>query len=255
MKTRLLKPLIVVIALYLIPIGMVSAMLTSPVYADETTEINEHTLEFNDKKIRVVLGSDDKNKMIHEVTSNEHVFISVSADEKEISVLTGILSKLAETEWDQLDEAERQEIIQALEQVEAGIQIDINEDNMGAGKIILAVIAILSTFGLPFIIIALILYYKHRKRRQRDILIGKFIDAGKEVPIEILMSSGAAGAPTGNFERGIMLMGIGIGLFLFLGMLIGWDIASVALIPLFIGVARVVIWSLGNRTETKADNQ
>ena len=70
MKTRLLKPLIVVIALYLIPIGMVSAMLTSPVYADETTEINEHTLEFNDKKIRVVLGSDDKNKMIHEVTSN-----------------------------------------------------------------------------------------------------------------------------------------------------------------------------------------
>ena len=143
MKTRLLKPLIVVIALYLIPIGMVSAMLTSPVYADETTEINEHTLEFNDKKIRVVLGSDDKNKMIHEVTSNEHVFISVSADEKEISVLTGILSKLAETEWDQLDEAERQEIIQALEQVEAGIQIDINEDNMGAGKIILAVIAIL----------------------------------------------------------------------------------------------------------------
>ena len=69
------------------------------------------------------------------------------------------------------------------------------------------------------------------------------------------MSSGAAGAPTGNFERGIMLMGIGIGLFLFLGMLIGWDIASVALIPLFIGVARVVIWSLGNRTETKADNQ
>jgi len=254
MKTRLLKPLIVVIALYLMPIGLVSAMLTSPAYADEPTEITEHTLEFNDKKIRVVLGSDDKNKMNHEMTSDEHVLISVSADEKEISVLTGILSKLAETEWDQLDEAERQEIIQALEQVEAGVDIDI-EAEMGTGKIVVAIIAILSTFGLPFIIIALILYYKHRKRRQRDMLIGKFIDAGKEVPIEILMSSGAAGGPTGNFERGIMLMGIGTGLFLFLGMLIGWGIASVALIPLFIGVARVVIWSLGNRTETKVDNQ
>lgn len=254
MKTRLLKPLIVVIALYLIPMGMVSAMLTSPAYADESTQTEEHTLEFNDKKIKLVLGSDDKNQMIHGITSDDHVSISVSADEEEISALSGILSKLAETEWDQLDESEKQEIIEALEQVEDGVEIDIDA-GIGAGKVFLAVILIFLTFGLPFTIVALILIYKHRKRRQRDRLITKFIDAGKDVPIEILVASGAASTSSGNPERGIMLMGLGIGLFLFLGLLIGWDVASVALIPFFLGVARVVIWSLGKRTETKVDNQ
>ncbi len=71
----------------------------------------------------------------------------------------------------------------------------------------------------------------------------------------MLIGHGATGAPSGNLERGIMLMGIGTGLFLFLGLLIDWGVASVALIPLFIGVARVVIWVLSNRTETKTDNQ
>jgi hypothetical protein len=238
-------------------------MLTSPVNADESTEIEEYILKFNDKKIKLVLDTDDKNRITHEMKSkmisnervvfdDDHIFISVSADKEEISALGEILSKLAETEWDQLNESEKEDIIEALEQVEAGVEIDIEAD-IGPGKIILAVIAILSTFGLPFIIIALILYYKHRKRRQRDILIVKFIDAGKEVPVELLTSPGAAGAPSGNLERGIMLMGIGTGLFLFLGMLIAWNVASVALIPLFIGVARVVTWSLGNRSETKAD--
>ena len=253
MKTRLLKSLILVIALYLLPIGLVSVMLTSPVYADESTEIEEHTLKFNDKKIKLVLGSDDKNQMIHKMTSDEHVFISVSADEEEISALAVILSKLAETEWEQLNEAEKEEIIEALELVEAGVEIDIEAD-ISAGKVLIAVIGILSTFGLPFIIISLILYYKHRKRRQRDSLIGKFIDAGKEVPIEILASSGASDSLSGNLERGIMLMGIGTGLFLFLGMLIDWGVAAVALIPLFVGVARVVIWVSGNRNEIKTDN-
>jgi len=257
MKTRLLKSFILVIALYLLPIGLVSVMLTSPVYADESTEIEEHTLKFNDKKIKLVLGSDDKNQMIHKMTSDKHVFISVSADEEEISALAEILSKLAETEWDQLDDTEKQEIIEALKQVESGVgvEIDLEADNIGVGDVLVVVIAILSTFGLPFIIIALILYYKHRKRRQRDSLIAKFIDAGKEVPEEVLIGHGATGAPSGNLERGIMLMGIGTGLFLFLGLLIDWGVASVALIPLFIGVARVVIWVLSNRTETKTDNQ
>ena len=50
MKTRLLKPLILVIALYLLPVGLVSSILTSPVYADESTELEEHTLTFNEKK-------------------------------------------------------------------------------------------------------------------------------------------------------------------------------------------------------------
>lgn len=256
MKIRLLKPLIVVLALYLLPIGIISAVLTSPVYADETADTRTHSLDINGHKIKLILDSEG---LVHEATSapsisDDHVFISMSADEAEISALGGILSKLVDTEWDQLNASEKEEIIEALEKIEDGVEIDIEAD-FGAGKVLVAVIAILSTFGLPFIIIALILYYRHRKRRQRDILIGKFIDAGKEVPIEILAPSGASDSLSGNLERGIMLMGIGTGLFLFLGMLIDWGVASVALIPLFVGVARVAIWRLGDQAEKVADNQ
>ena len=42
MKTRRLKPFLFVIALYLIPIGMVSTALTTPVFANETSLSEEH---------------------------------------------------------------------------------------------------------------------------------------------------------------------------------------------------------------------
>jgi len=48
--------------------------------------------------------------------------------------------------------------------------------------------AVSFTLGLPVIVIAIILYYKHRKRRQRDALIEKFINSGKDVPAELLAS-------------------------------------------------------------------
>ena len=41
MKTKRLKPLILVIALYLIPIGMVSTTLTTPVFASEAVQSDE----------------------------------------------------------------------------------------------------------------------------------------------------------------------------------------------------------------------
>ena len=42
MKTRRLKPFLFVIALYLIPIGMLSTALTTPVFANETSLSEEH---------------------------------------------------------------------------------------------------------------------------------------------------------------------------------------------------------------------
>ncbi|MFB0995047.1 MAG: DUF6249 domain-containing protein, partial [Porticoccaceae bacterium] len=148
------------------------------------------------------------------------------------------------------DETEQEEILEALEQIETGVEIDIDHSGFGPGKVLVTVVAILSTLGMPFIIIGLILFYKHRKRRQRDLLISKFIDAGKDIPVEILQGSDGSDEPQGNFQRGIMLTGIGIGLLLFLGILVGWDVASVALIPLFIGLARLLIWKLSTQDKS-----
>ena len=251
MKIPALKPLILTISLYLIPVVMVSTLLTFPAYADNSTlnkELSATSNQSNEHKKKLIL--DFENEEVHEKDSVKHLGIRISADDEELTALGGIITKLVGSEWDQLDESEQKEILEALEQIETGVEIDIDHSGFGPGKVLVSVVAILSTLGMPFIIIGLILFYKHRKRRQRDLLISKFIDAGKDIPVEILQGSDGSDEPQGNFQRGIMLTGIGIGLLLFLGILVGWDVASVALIPLFIGLARLLIWKLSTQDKS-----
>ena len=251
MKIPALKPLILTISLYLIPVVMVSTLLTLPAYADNSTlnkELSATSNQSNEHKKKLIL--DFENEEVHKKDSVKHLGIRISADDEELTALGGIITKLVGTEWDQLDESEQKEILEALEQIETGVEIDIDHSGFGPGKVLVSVVAILSTLGMPFIIIGLILFYKHRKRRQRDLLISKFIDAGKDIPVEILQGSDGSDEPQGNFQRGIMLTGIGIGLLLFLGILVGWDVASVALIPLFIGLARLLIWKLSTQDKS-----
>jgi len=251
MKIPALKSLILTISLYLIPVVMVSTLLTFPAYADNSTlnkELSATSNQSNEHKKKLIL--DFENEEVHEKDSVKHLGIRISADDEELTALGGIITKLVGTEWDQLDESEQKEILEALEQIETGVEIDIDHSGFGPGKVLVSVVAILSTLGMPFIIIGLILFYKHRKRRQRDLLISKFIDAGKDIPVEILQGSDGSDEPQGNFQHGIMLTGIGIGLLLFLGILVGWDVASVALIPLFIGLARLLIWKLSTQDKS-----
>ena len=182
----------------------------------------------------------------------DHALItrSLSGEEDAVKTPSGIQQKRKGTQWDQLDESEQQAIIEELEHTESDrdYNLDLNfarDPTNTLGDDFIVIIAMFFTVGLPFTITALVLFYKYRKRRQRDLLINKFIEAGKDVPVEILQENSKSGTPEGNLQRGVMLTGIGIGLYLFLGLFVGWGIASIALIPLFIGLARIVIWKLG----------
>ena len=266
MKTRRLKPFLFVIALYLIPIGMVSTALTTPVFANETSLSEEHVSNTpatipqdaeEDKTWEETHnhGSNDKNTTIRfklgedEGTSEEHVFISIDGVDKDITAISTMFSKLIETEWDDLDDAEKEEILETLKEIEAGIEVEVDVDSSGpsATEAIIAIVAIMFTIGSPILIIGTILYYKHRKRRQRNALIEKFLDSGQEVPAEIMESADLA---NNTLSRGIRLTAIGLGLYIFLGSFIGWDIATVALIPLCIGIARIIIWKLSDKTSS-----
>lgn len=272
MKTRRLKPFLFVIALYLIPIGMVSTALTTPVFANETSLSEEHVSNTpatipqdaeEDKTWEETHnhGSNDKNTTIRfklgedEGTSEEHVFISIDGVDKDITAISTMFSKLIETEWDDLDDAEKEEILETLKEIEAGIEVEVDVDSSGpsATEAIIAIVAIMFSLGSPILIIGIILYYKHRKRRQHNALIEKFLDSGQEIPTEILASGDLADSSSNTLSRGIKLTAIGLGLYIFLGSLIGWDIATVALIPLFIGIARIVIWKLSDKTSSSTE--
>ena len=191
--------------------------------------------------------------------NDEHTVISISGDGEKISSIKNIIATLSDTEWDDLPEEDRQAIIEAAEILEDGVEINISGSELGFGAIIGRIFAFiiffLLTFGLPFTIIALILFYKHRKRRQRMELVSKFIDAGKEVPEEILRDVTDIDSTDNSLKKGIRLIGVSTGVLLFLGILVGWGIASVALIPLFIGIARVVSWKLSNSDQTTEDSK
>ena len=170
-------------------------------------------------------------------------------EDKDIQALTKAISKLVETEWDDLDAAEKKEILETIKEIESGIEVDI-DTNTSATEAVIAIVAIMFTLGSPILIIGTILYYKHRKRRQRNALIEKFLDSGQEVPAELMESGDLADNSSNTLSRGIRLTAIGLGLFVFLGSMIDWDIATVALIPLCIGIARIIIWKLSDKTST-----
>jgi hypothetical protein len=341
MKTRRLKPYLFVIALYLIPFGMVSTALTTPVFANETNLSEEHVsntpatipqdaeenktweetqnhgsndenttiifklgedegapekyvfveakvdaidiqkiqeggsdehrfLEFKADTIdvqKIQEGGSDEHRFlefkadtidaqkIHEGGSDEHRFLKFKADAEGVKILSETFSKLIETEWSDLEEAEKEKILEALKEIEAGIEVDIYDDSSdtSATDAIIAIVAIMFSLGSPILIIGIILYYKHRKRRQHNALIEKFLDSGQEIPTEILASGDLADSSSNTLSRGIKLTAIGLGLYIFLGSLIGWDIATVALIPLFIGIARIVIWKLSDKTSSSTE--
>jgi hypothetical protein len=318
MKTRRLKPFLFVIALYLIPFGMVSTALTTPVFANETSLSEEHVSNTpatipqdaeenktweetqnhgsNDENTTIIFklgedegapekyvfveakvdaidvqkiqegGSDEHRflefkadaidaQKIHEGGSDEHRFLKFKADAEGVKILSETFSKLIETEWSDLEEAEKEKILEALKEIEAGIEVDIYDDSSdtSATDAIIAIVAIMFSLGSPILIIGIILYYKHRKRRQHNALIEKFLDSGQEIPTEILASGDLADSSSNTLSRGIKLTAIGLGLYIFLGSLIGWDIATVALIPLFIGIARIVIWKLSDKTSSSTE--
>jgi hypothetical protein len=317
-ETRRLKPYLFVIALYLIPFGMVSTALTTPVFANETNLSEEHVSNTpatipqdaeenktweetqnhgsNDENTTIIFklgedegapekyvfveakvdaidvqkiqegGSDEHRflefkadaidaQKIHEGGSDEHRFLKFKADAEGVKILSETFSKLIETEWYDLEEAEKEKILEALKEIEAGIEVDIYDDSSdtSATDAIIAIVAIMFSLGSPILIIGIILYYKHRKRRQHNALIEKFLDSGQEIPTEILASGDLADSSSNTLSRGIKLTAIGLGLYIFLGSLIGWDIATVALIPLFIGIARIVIWKLSDKTSSSTE--
>lgn len=177
--------------------------------------------------------------------------------DSEVAFLVDEVITELKAEWKDLDQEERQEVKDALRSFQEGINITIPDSFSfgGLSSVIVPIFAILFTFGSPVLVIALLLLFSYRKRKQRDALVEKFINAGKDVPREVLATFNDNAVSGNNLQRGLILSGIGSGLFLFLGMLVGSGVASVALIPLCIGIARLLIWKLSEQqAETQPGN-
>jgi len=115
-------------------------------------------------------------------------------------------------------------------------------DNLVA---LLAITGMLAGFALPLLLVALILYYKHRRLRMTHETIARLVEKGLPVPPQLLdpPRRGHAG-----LRGGLVLVALGIALsFYFAGWGPGW---SIGLIPGLMGLALLISWRIeGNRHE------
>jgi hypothetical protein len=219
----------------------------------ENTDSNQDSIIKKEFKLKLENGEIHSYKIAAPETDLEdgaesEIKISLSGEDESVGAIIKIIRTLAETEWDDLTEDEKDKIHSALNEIEEGIEIDV-ATKTGFFYAILAIMAVSFTLGLPVIVIAIILYYKHRKRRQRDAVIEKFINSGKDVPAELLASWELyPDESDSRLHQGIKLIAVSLGLYLFLHFSVGTDVALIATVPLFLGIARLIIWKISEKS-------
>ena len=111
---------------------------------------------------------------------------------------------------------------------------------------LIPIVGMLVTFGLPPILVAIILYYKHRKLRMTHETIARLAEKGLPIPPELL-DPPASKRAYGALRAGLVLVALGIALAIFLNEVHGpW---SVGLIPGLMGVAFLIAWKIETRTQ------
>jgi uncharacterized protein DUF6249 len=118
---------------------------------------------------------------------------------------------------------------------------------MQTTEAVIAIMGMLVSFGLPLLLVAVILYYKHRKLRITHETIARLAEKGLPVPPELLEPP-RRGHYSG-LRGGLVLLGLGLGLAIFF-----WEMGvpwSIGLIPGLMGVALIIGWSIERKSESK----
>jgi len=263
---------------------LVAVFMTAPTFAAEPAEeqetqqqSEEMNMEFSvsasddssAKGVKIMIRGDTEGAILETIleefaseedsTDGEEsdAFISIESSGDGIASIKEVIKTLAMTQWSDLGEEDKQELLSSLESLDDEITIQVHRDiDMTEDSDAEGIVAIIAVFGLPLFLLIAILYYKHRKRMVKAALIKDYLAAGKDVPIEVLtvINGEEPDAPSDSFQSAVRNIAVGIGLILFLGIAISWELAAVGLIPLFIGIGKLVVWRMNrDSSATLAD--
>ena len=113
---------------------------------------------------------------------------------------------------------------------------------MQTTEALIAIVGLLVGFGLPVALVAIILYYKHRRQRMVHETIARLAERGLPVPPELIdpPRRGHSG-----LRGGMVLVALGIALSIFMDEMRGsW---SIGLIPGLMGLALILAWWIETR--------
>ena len=108
---------------------------------------------------------------------------------------------------------------------------------------VVAIVAMMASFGLPLALVALVLYFRHRRLRMNHETITRLAEKGLPIPPELMEPPRRGNA---GLRGGLVLVALGIALsFFFAGWGPGW---SIGLIPGLMGVALLVAWKIESKS-------
>ncbi len=107
------------------------------------------------------------------------------------------------------------------------------------------ILGIIAVFSMPIIIVALVAFFSFRQKQVLHGTLSKMVEKGMEIPPQLLepKKKTRGRRPNADLRYGIILCAIGFGVILvfMVNQKEGW---SLGLIPLFIGVAYLLLWKL-----------
>ena len=117
---------------------------------------------------------------------------------------------------------------------------------MHENETLVAIVGTLVVFGLPLLLVTIVLLYKHRRMRITHETIVRLAERGIPVPPELLDPPRPR---TSGLRGGLVLVALGAGLSIFFLERGGpW---SIGLIPGLMGVALLVAWAIENKERDK----
>ena len=109
-----------------------------------------------------------------------------------------------------------------------------------------AIVALLASFALPLALVAIVLYYKHRRNRMIHETVAALAQKGLPVPPQLLDPPRRSGSA--SLRAGMVLVALGVALaFFFAGHGLGW---SIGLIPGLMGAALLAAWKIESRQQS-----
>ena len=145
------------------------------------------------------------------------------------------------------DSLDLEDVVVSLHGLDLDSDWDFSDSPASAGEVLIATVAIVLSLGMPIIILLLVLLFSYRRRKQKMELVKTYLDANQEVPEHVLAEFDTGKGS--HLSSGLKLLGVGIGLGLALWILTGEEVAALALIPIFIGLARLALWKMEPDTQ------
>lgn len=232
---------------------LLSTLFIAPVWAESPADEpaqDEHGIKIN---------MDDEKDVDEEISGKE---LERKIKTKVLSIITDIVEAAGEDlSEDEQNEVE-QDIKEAVEDIEDAFeQLEVEQDSShgksddggiwdnGVSFIeaLIPLTAIVVVFGTPIMIVAAVMYFSYRKKRLMHDTINQYVSSGKDIPPEVLKGLQKEVTPTNNLHKGLVMTGIGLGMITCFGIMGGVEPAALGLIPLFIGLAQLLIWKLENK--------